>query len=318
MKPMRSPIGAKCIYRLPEVVWIEGEEHAPSINRVVPESGALWAMGQQVLLRSIDGIYWEDASANLRLEGSFFVSSIIESPEGMHTFSRSKHGLRCYRWNQWERKWAVLFDVPSSAPGLYAAWTHRGVVVAARRDPETEFFSSEFEEHLRGVSRLPGMVVHFQMTPSGVGLCASWGTARTSDDLETVPSGVFFTTDFAVQWRSIATLNTMLHGGASIGSEGAILGGSGGFLATITRSGVEQVWQEDDRDFVAVDVLGTCRIAILEPCVESQPHGLMLANKSDWNRRDLLLEGRARCIKLLNCGEAVVCTDHAIFRCSLE
>ena len=94
MKPIESPIGAECVYHLPESVWIDGEEHAPSIHRLTIQSGALWAMGQQVLLRSVDGIHWEDVAANLRREGSFFVSSIIEGPEGVRVFARKGLAMR--------------------------------------------------------------------------------------------------------------------------------------------------------------------------------------------------------------------------------
>jgi hypothetical protein len=309
-----------CVHMLPVQIWIDGEEHTPSIENAVVQGDALWVMGQQVLLKSTDGIHWQDAAANLRLEGSFLVSSVSNGPEGLRVFARSRNGLRCYGWDIWNLKWEVLFSVPTSAPGIAAAWTKRGLLVAARHDPDTEILRQGVDSDDSPWERavVSGVAVHLQIQSSGVGLCATWGVGRTTKNPDTIPSAVFFTEDFGSNWREIAALQTMLLTGAPINQESALVGGTGGVLAEVNSGGLENIWQENGGDVVAVDVKGARRIAILESDDEPATHGLLAFEAGLWRRRDVSFIDRVQCLKLFNEGIVVVGTRRALFMCRLS
>jgi len=309
-----------CVHTLPVQIWIDGEEHTPSIENAVVQGDALWVMGQQVLLKSTDGIHWQDAAANLRLEGSFLVSSVSNGPEGLRVFARSRNGLRCYGWDIWTLKWEVLFSVPTSAPGIVAAWTKRGLLVAARHDPDTEILRQGIDSDDSPWKRavVSGVAVHLQIQSSGVGLCATRGVGRTTQNPDTIPSAVFFTEDFGSNWREIAALQTMLLTGVPINQESALVGGTGGVLAEVNSGGLENIWQENGGDVVAVDVKGARRIAILESDDEPAIHGLLTLEAGLWRRRDVSFIDRIQCVKLFNEGIVVVGTRRALFLCRLS
>lgn len=309
------------ILSLPETIWHGKAEYIPKIESISFQSDALWVIGQHVLLKSRDGVNWENLAANLRREGSFYVSSVIQGAEDLRIFARTGRGLKCYRWDEWDKAWKTLFSVPTSSPGVFAALTSGGLVIGAKENPGTEIICLESDsgDGPRWRSALPGSAVHLQIAPSGVGLCALWETSGSSSNCDSGHSAIYSTNDSGQNWRIAATMETMLLTGASICENAVLVGGSGGVLGLVDNVGLQELWKEDAGDIVAVDSTGSEQIAIIESDDEPAVQFLLFRNGSgNWNRNVAAFNGRVQGIKLIAPGKCLVCTSQSIYRCHFE
>lgn len=321
MKFSNRSLSIEPICRLPDVVWIDGEESKPEIKDLVLRSGTMWVLGRQVLLRSGDGVNWQNVAANLGREGGFYVSSIVQGAADLRIIARSGKGLRCYCWDEWKSSWRVLFSFSSPSPGLLSAWTECGLVTAANQNPETEIVcrESDCEDRPKWRTVLPGSAAHLQISFSGTGLCALWGTDREGSTCDSGFSAIYSTTDSGKNWRLVATMETVLLGGSSVNENTALLGGTGGTIGLINDLGPQDLWKEDGGDVVAVDSNGSQQLAAIESEDESHSQTLLLREgSSKWTRHLASFDDRIQCVKLLAPGECVVCTRQTIYRCRFE
>jgi hypothetical protein len=169
----------------------------PAIQSIMLQVGSFWAIGQNVLLRSQDGVNWQNLVANLKHDGSFYISSVIQLDSDLRIFARNKNGLNCYRWEEWKQVWKTLFPMTSSTPGVFSAWTVEGLILVAKENPLTEIVcrESNISDLPRWSTTLPGNAVHLQLSSSGIGLCALWGTAENSTNFDSRPSAIYSTDD---------------------------------------------------------------------------------------------------------------------------
>jgi hypothetical protein len=309
------------IFSLPQKILAGSTEYYPEIKSVVFQSNALWVFGRQALLKSRDGVNWENLAANLRHEGSFYVSSVIQGASDLRIFARTGKGLKCYRWDEWDSNWKALFSIPTSSPGLFSAWTNIGLVMVAKQNPATEIIcrESDTEDRPRWRNALSGSAVHVQIAPSGIGLCALWGTSETSSNCDSSHSAIYFTSDSGQSWRMVATMETMLLTGASIDENSALVGGTGGVLGLVDKCGIQESWKGEDGDIVAVDTDSSQQIAITESDHEPAIQKFLFREGSgEWVRFKASFDDRVQCIKLVAPGECVVCTRQTIYRCRLK
>jgi hypothetical protein len=311
-------VATVCI--LPEEIGIESSEYHPHIYSIVLRSNTLWVLGRQVLLRSQDGIHWQDAAANLKDEGSFFVSSLVQVADELRIFARNRNGLKCYRWDGWTSGWKPLFLIPVSSPGVFAAFTSGGLVVVAREPSGTQitYRESDLEDCPKWHRTLPGIAIHLQMSSSGHGLCALWGISRSPENLVSSPSAVFSTDDCGLNWKIAATMENMLLAGASTGQNSALVGGSEGILGHVGLDGIKELWKEDGGDIVAIDADGSRQTAVIESDDKTVNQILLFRNGSgEWKRYTAHFFDRVECMRLIGPDECLVCTSHTIFRCCL-
>lgn len=306
---------------LPEAIWVEGEEDSPAIHDVTLISGTLWVFGGSVLLKSTDGANWQNVAANLRSEGRFSVSSIIRHSDALRIFARNKNGIRCYRWDEWDREWKALFSVPTRFPRVFAAWTDRGVVMVGT---EVDWMdkvcsASASGEHQTWHRSFPGVALHMQMTFSGIGLCAAWGINDTPADHTTSPSAVYSTTDGGVNWRLAATLETQLVAGSAVDQNTSLVGGTGGVLALVDHAGIRDLREEEGGNIEALDAKGPNQVAVLESD-DAPPIQYILSRSGSgpWRRHEARFDEHVACTKFLGSGECLVCTRHVIYRCQFE
>jgi hypothetical protein len=321
VKSSNRSVKVEPILSLPDVVWIDGKENKPEIKDFVLRSGTMWALGRQVLLRSQDGANWQNIAANLGREGGFYVSSIVQGATDLRIFARSGKGLRCYRWDEWESAWKVIFSISTSSPGLFSAWTECGLVMAARHNPETEIIcrESDYEDRPKWRNVLHGSAVHLQISFSGTGLCALWETDRVHSTRDSGSSAIYSTNDGGKNWHLVATIETMLLGGSPVDENTALVGGTGGTIGLINNLGLQELWKENGGDIVAVDANGSQQLAAIESDDESPVQGLLLREgNSKWTRHLANFDDRIQCVKLLAPTECVVCTRQTIYRCRFE
>jgi len=322
MTTTNSKVQVERILSLPETIWIDAEESSPGIQAATHQSGTFWVLGRQVLLRSNDGLNWQDASHNLRDEGSFCVVSIAHEPACTKIFARSRNGLRCYRWDEWDRAWKPLFSVNTSSPGVFAAWTDDGLITIASESPSTavECRNGDLSKSARWRTILLGNAIHVQLASSGIGLCALWGTSESPHESDRGPSAAYSTSDFGRSWRRIAEFDTtMLLVGTAINHNSAIVGGTSGLIASVANDKLREVWIEQGGDIVAIDANGTTQIAVIES--EDQPavQGLLLRQgDGTWVRYEANFERRVECMKLTCLGECIVCTSNEIYSCKFN
>lgn len=312
---------AERILSLPEAIWQGATECIPAIESVSFQSNALWVLGQHILYKSQDGINWENFAANLRREGSFYVSSVIQGAADLRIFARTGNGLKCYRWDEWDSDWKALFSVPTSSPGLFSAWTHSGLVMVAKQNPVTEIIcrESDTEDRPRWRRTLPGSAMHLQIASSGIGLCALWGINGKSSNSDSSHSAIYSTNDSGQNWRIVATMETMLLTGASIDEKAALVGGTGGVLGLVDNDGLQELWKEDAGDIVAVDATGSGQVAIIESDDEPAVQSLLFRNgTANWTRNMAAFDGRVQGIKLVAPGKCLVCTSQSIYMCQFE
>ena len=285
------------------------------------QGGKVWVMGQQVLLRSTDGVNWFNAVANLRHEGSFAVSSVTQDFGGLRIFARNRNGLRCYGWDEWDLSWKVLFSVPTSSPGVFAAWTDRGLVMVARHNdvPDIVCTASASGDCQKWQSAFPGVAVHMQMAPSGVGLCSVWGINNTAEDLHPIPSAAYFTNDAGMTWQLAGTLETHLVAGATVDDLTSLVGGTEGFLALIDHGGIKNFSKESGGCIEAVDVQGPHQVAVIESEDEPPIQSLLARTGSgQWLRYGVGFDGHVACAKSLGSGNCLVCTRQTIYKCRFK
>ncbi len=321
MTSSSGSIIAERILSLPETIWQGDMECIPAIESVSFQSDALWVFGQHILFKSRDGVNWENLAANLRREGSFYVSSVIQGAADLRIFARTRNGLKCYRWDKWDSDWKALFSIPTSSPGLFSAWTHSGLVMVAKQNPVAEIIcrESDAEDRPRWRSALPGSAVHLQIALSGIGLCALQEANITSSSYESHHSAIYSTSDSGQNWRLVATMETMLLAGASIDETAALVGGTGGVLGLVNKCGLLESWKEDGGDIVAVDAAGDGQIAIIESDDEPAAQSLLFRNGTgNWKRNTAAFDGRVQGIKLVAPGKCLVCTSQSIYRCQFE
>jgi hypothetical protein len=314
MTRLTGPIKIERVHTLSQRIWIDGEGHTPSIHRLDVQGGALWATGEDILLRSGDGSHWQDCGANLRDEGSFFVSAVATGPMGLNAFARNRNGLRCLQWSPRDSMWRPLFDVPSAAAGVRASWTDRGLVALSEYAPDTDLIrvGSGPGSVPRKEYTLPGHVVHFQMTSSGRGIGVIRQVVVTEWSVESGPSTVLLTGDYGHSWREAAKLEAVLLTGVSTELGGVLVGGADGVIAAVDGDGLQGEWQEEGGAVVAVDVSGTCRAAVVESDDEPPAHRLLMFDGIRWVHREVSLGERVRGIKLVG-GGFVICTVRSVF-----
>jgi hypothetical protein len=321
MTSLSGSIIAERILSLPERIWQGDTECIPAIESVSFQSDALWVLGQHILFKSRDGVNWENLAANLRREGSFYVSSVIQGAADLRIFARTRSGLKCFRWDKWDSNWKALFSIPTSSPGLFSAWTHSGLVIAAKQNPTTEIIcrESDIEDRPRWRSTLPGSAVHLQIASSGIGLCALWEKNGKPSNSDSRHSAVYSTNDSGQNWRVVATMETMLLAGASIDENTAFVGGTGGVLGLVDNVGLQELWKEDAGDIVAVDATGSGQIAIIESDDEPAVQSLLFRNGTgNWTRSAAAFDGRVQAIKLVAPGKCLVCASQSIYMCQFE
>jgi hypothetical protein len=312
---MANSIKMERVYSLPERVWMHGEEHCPSINKVDLQDGMLWAAGAGVLLRVIDGKHVHDAAANLRDEGYFYVSAITKGPQGLSAFVRNRCGLKCWRWDCRELKWVTVFDVTSGAPGVLAAWTDRGLVAVSQDAPLAEVIrgTERFDEAPCKDGLLPGVGVHFQMTSSGNGVGVIRHVEVTARSVVSGPSRVLVTSDHGSSWREAVQLQDVLLAGASLRPGSVIVGGVDGAIATVTSDGLEHAWKEDGGDVVAVGASEAFRVAVIESDDEPPVHRLLVLDGLEWIHHEVNFGERVTSIQFISRSEFAVSTRHGIF-----
>jgi len=117
----------------------------------------------------------------------------------------------------------------------------------------------------------------------------------------------------------VAKMETMLLAGASHDQDTALIGGTGGVLGLVDKGGLQELWEEDGGDIVAVDTDGSQQIAIIESDHEPAIHRFLFREGSGkWTQYMARFDDRVQCIKLVALGECIVCTRQVIYRCQFK
>lgn len=301
------------VYELPEVVWIEGRDHRPAIHSIVRRLGRLWAFGQNVLLGSPDGRAWNDEARNLRRDGEFNICAITEYQGGLCVFARSRNGLNCYGFDSWAAEWKAVSEIETESPCISPTWTKEGLVAALRTKDGTEIRGFDPQLQRKFSSFLPGVPEHWQMTESGIGLCA----VRDRGSGDPVPwSEVYSTIDYGRTWSLVDHLPETLLAGAAASPASALLGGTGGFLALVVDGQVNSEWREAGGDVVALDCEGDNRIAVVEADDLEDPHRFLFSSGSkEWSGVDTQFSKRVRAVKMLEGGLVLIADERGIYGC---
>jgi hypothetical protein len=308
--------GLVCVCDLAPLALEENVHWQRAFRGLANASGALWAYGDGVLLLSLNGIQWRDLVGELEIPGPFSVSSAVGDEKGAFVFARSKDGLLCYHLERGTWNCNQLPSVPTTSPGALAVRIDGALVVCVNEGKFTQFMT--FQDS-RGVwerlpSTLPGSAVHFELSDSGVGICALWGIEREDGLALPAPSAVYRTQDFGVSWSRIQVLDTMLLGGASGHGRLTLLGGTDGYIAEGTVEGFTECYRRR-ADEVAALSSERSQQAVLLASLEEPPSQVLLwrSTSSEWQRFDVGLIERISSIRFVRFGVALLCSQRSLF-----
>jgi hypothetical protein len=103
------------IVSLPSTVHCDGAEVVPQLRHLVRDAaGGLWALGDQLVLFSSDGVNWRDFALNLKADisrGGFTAHAVLVLNGGVHLFVRNWRGLSSYSLREWGREWVPESEI---------------------------------------------------------------------------------------------------------------------------------------------------------------------------------------------------------------
>jgi hypothetical protein len=313
--------GLTCVYDLTPFAFEEEVHGKRAFRGLASASGALWAYGDGVFLLSLNGVQWTDLAGELDLPGSFSVSAVVGDENGAFVFARSRDGLLCYHLARGTWNCTRLPSLPTGSPGALAERIDGALLACVNEGRCTQFMQLRDSE---GVwEQLPvsltGTAVHFEMSDSGVGLCALWGIERERGLARPAPSAVYRTQDCGISWTHLQKMDTMLLGGASGHGGATLLGGTDGYIAEGTVEGFRDCYQRTAEEVAALSSERSQQAAVLASLEERPSQALLWrASSPEWKRFDVGLIERIVGIRFVRFGVVLLCTRQSLFTYGIE
>jgi len=298
-------------------MYLDGGEVRPSFRRLARDGvKGFWALGDQQVFYSQNGIDWTDFSLNLREQGSFTAYSVLNALGNVFLFCRNRHGVFAYTLHN--REWVPNSEIEvdsslvacSVSDELYISGSLDSCAFVSR---STDGAQSWRKTILDG----EGVPVSITMSSLNAGTCCLWqsydGPELRLDDR----SSLYFTSDSGANWREVATASTMVLGVAAAKQDGLLLGGSNGQLLLFDlRMGIRTI-RFNQSDVVAVDVFEDAYLAVTETQESPGTHSILFSRDGmKWSEEELDFQGRINGAILLSPLDAVISTTTSLYHCS--